>query len=116
MDKQLACATYATLIPVFMLAGYFGSEGLRRAKRIRAIPAVLVLLVAGAVGEIFAILGVGATATSVQVAVSGVAAIVMALAMFLAIAATLVDMLTEEHPREPAQGDGSSGGEGPDKG
>lgn len=115
MDKQLACATYATLIPVFMLAGYFGTEGMRRARRIQVVPPMLAYLALAAIGEGFALAGIGTDTTTAEVVIAGAAAGVTAFLMFLAIAFTLLDQFSDDQPGTPAANPGAGDEEDSDK-
>lgn len=61
MDKQLACATFATLIPVLLIAGYLVDESTTHmsSRYRRRFMYGVAGLAAG--GELVSILGVGAT-------------------------------------------------------
>lgn len=92
MDKQLACATFATLIPVLLIAGYFSSDFRDAASEDRFGRAILwSVITAAVVGEFAAILGVvWDTSPQWQALVSASAAGVTAGGVFLSQAMFLL--------------------------
>lgn len=97
MDKQLAAATLATLIPVTLLAGYFSSAGLKSmtTSRYRVGLVYLYLLIAFA-GEISAGLGVISDhATTLEVSVAAIGSGISTTGMFTVMAVSVREARTD---------------------
>lgn len=83
MDKQLACATFITIIPVLLLAGVFSSEKLPDwvGEGFLNYLAITMLVIAAG-GEFFGIVGVANRTTTLEVQISETGAIATAISLF----------------------------------